>query len=317
MVNIHIKNTMNKQSVITCDLRGGLGNQLFCIFTTMAHAMDQDAESWFENKETLGGGGCTQRQTYWTSFLSALQPFLYNNNDVFQRPDDMETVVETTFHYVPLPRKRETAQIQMLAGYFQSPKYFEHRTEHICKRLNVYKHRETMMREEMSRIRPTKETTVISMHFRRGDYVPIQQYHNVLPDSYYEACLNDFAQSFRTIDQPSTKTTSSTIILYFCEETDRDNVEITIQYLQKQCPQYIFQRANHTLADWQQMILMTCCDHHIIANSTFSWWGAYLNRGDATEKRVYYPSVWFGPWLSGQSDTRDLFPPSWTRIIVE
>jgi hypothetical protein len=279
--------------------------------------MDQDAESWFENKETLGGGGCTQRQTYWTSFLSALQPFLYNNNDVFQRPDDMETVVETTFHYVPLPRKRETAQIQMLAGYFQSPKYFEHRTEHICKRLNVYKHRETMMREEMSRIRPTKETTVISMHFRRGDYVPIQQYHNVLPDSYYEACLNDFAQSFRTIDQPSTKTTSSTIILYFCEETDRDNVEITIQYLQKQCPQYIFQRANHTLADWQQMILMTCCDHHIIANSTFSWWGAYLNRGDATEKRVYYPSVWFGPWLSGQSDTRDLFPPSWTRIIVE
>jgi len=52
------------------------------------------------------------------------------------------------------------------------------------------------------------------------------------------------------------------------------------------------------------------CDHNIIANSTFSWWGAYLNQNPS--KIVCYPGTWFGPAL--KHDTRDLFPTDWVKM---
>ncbi len=56
---------------------------------------------------------------------------------------------------------------------------------------------------------------------------------------------------------------------------------------------FIFIKAPSELDDWEQMILMSLCQHHIIANSTFSWWGAYLR--ESVDGMVYYPSKWFGP----------------------
>ena len=70
------------------------------------------------------------------------------------------------------------------------------------------------------------------------------------------------------------------------------------------CPQAVSQ-------DWQQMLVMSCCHHNIIANSSFSWWGAYLNKN--IRKIVCYPSKWFGP-KTQHHDTSDLCPEEWTKI---
>ena len=88
-------------------------------------------------------------------------------------------------------------------------------------------------------------------------------------------------------------------------------VNISIAVLQRKFPNITFVKASDELYDWEQMLLMSCCDHHIIANSSFSWWGAYFN--PSKEKIVCYPSVWFGPKLA-YMDVKDLFPDSWEKI---
>ena len=78
----------------------------------------------------------------------------------------------------------------------------------------------------------------------------------------------------------------------------------------KAYPQLNFIQCNY-IQDWEQLLLMSLCNHNIIANSTFSWWGAYFNTNPG--KIVCYPSVWFGSKCINNS-TRDLFPENWIKI---
>jgi hypothetical protein len=99
-------------------------------------------------------------------------------------------------------------------------------------------------------------------------------------------------------------------ILYFCEDEDVNDVSKIIEQLSSRFSNYTFVRASNLLTDWEQLLLMSCCTHNIIANSSFSWWGAGFNSN--TEKIVCYPSVWFGPTVGHNTD--DLCPPKWTKI---
>jgi hypothetical protein len=61
------------------------------------------------------------------------------------------------------------------------------------------------------------------------------------------------------------------------------------------------------------MVLMSCCNHNIIANSSFSWWGAYLNSNP--HKHICYPNKWFGiKEQQKQNELFDMFPDNWTKI---
>ena len=100
-------------------------------------------------------------------------------------------------------------------------------------------------------------------------------------------------------------------VIYFFEKKDIEQVSNNITMLKETFPRLIFQKPPENLQDWEEMLSMSCCNHNIIANSTFSWWGAYLNENN--DKIVCYPSVWFGQMLSNHC-TKDLFLNDWKKI---
>jgi hypothetical protein len=101
-------------------------------------------------------------------------------------------------------------------------------------------------------------------------------------------------------------------VIYFNESQDQSTVNVSIKVLSKTFPNLVFVQADLS-EDWEQMLLMSVCNHNIIANSSFSWWGAYFNQNP--DKLVCYPSTWFGTSLADK-DTKDLCPPSWHKVFV-
>ena len=102
------------------------------------------------------------------------------------------------------------------------------------------------------------------------------------------------------------------VVLYFCENESITEVEEIIHSLKNTFYYIQFVRAEPELEDWEQMLLMSLCEHNIIANSSFSWWGAYLNSNSC--KIVCYPEQWFRPETN--KDTSTLFLEDWTPISV-
>jgi hypothetical protein len=207
----------------------------------------------------------------------------------------MKIIREKTFNYEELPFVTKLENV-ILDGYFQSPKYFEK---------NYYKIYDYLQFEVLKKKATSKYSynykEFISMHFRQGDYKNLQETHPILSHQYYENSLKEIL-----------KKTNSNLqkVLYFCEKEDNEEIEKIIGELKKTIKNCAFIKVTDNVEDWQQLLLMSACSHNIIANSSFSWWGAYLNTNPT--KIVCYPEIWFGP--KAPNDTSDLFPESWTKI---
>ncbi len=139
------------------------------------------------------------------------------------------------------------------------------------------------------------------MHFRLGDYVALQDYHPVLSVKYFAEALKHISDKLLV---------EKIRVVYFNEKDDQNTVNVSITVLSRMFPNVEFVRAD-VEEDWEQMLLMSLCTHNIIANSSFSWWGAYFNLNP--DKIVCYPSTWFGAKCADK-DTRDLCPAAWHRV---
>jgi hypothetical protein len=182
-------------------------------------------------------------------------------------------------------------------GYFQTYKYFEKHYETIIQLIGLRaKQEEIRNKTTLMNGSPT-----VSLHFRLGDYVSKQSHHPIMSIKYYVGALT------RIIDEIGSETFR---VIYFGEKDDETTIKVCIQILEKKFPYLEFVKADLD-EDWEQMLLMSLCDHNVIANSSFSWWGAYFNKNP--NKIVCYPTIWFGPAMRNHN-TKDLCPPSWKRI---
>ena len=142
------------------------------------------------------------------------------------------------------------------------------------------------------------------MHFRLGDYKDLQGFHPIMSIEYYKKSLSYILDHINESD-------NKVNVLYFCEAEDNDYVKQLTDELSTFFPHCLFHKVSDDMKDYEQMLLMSLCNHHIIANSSFSWFGAYFN--DKPDKIVCHPDQWF----CGQGsslNTTDMCPIEWVCI---
>lgn len=310
--------------MITATIMGGLGNQLFQIFAVIAAALRNHDTFFFMRQDELEGNPGHPRYTHWTTLLRGLRRYLTPSNDTTERMfQSLPRWDEIGFHYSAIPT--ETVKYPKplrLHGYFQSERYFADKYAEICDMLQLREQQtwikqlydnETWSGDYSDGKLGSTRRELVSIHFRIGDYVKNLHIHPVMTVEYYYRAISHIIAT-----APSVPSAYSFLIFY--ESRDKEIVLNHIAELKHRCATDIhgpaygrdiqFHFVRDTIADWQQLLLMSVCDHNIIANSTFSWWGAYFNANPG--KVVCYPSVWFGPGVG--HNTRDLCPESWTRI---
>jgi hypothetical protein len=277
--------------MISVEYCGGLGNQLFQIYTALSYSIKYDRKVILRKSDT--SPSITFRTTYWDTFLKGLQGFLYDGAEYGKKVRECKSFSERDFMFTELPEVKENI---LLKGYFQSYKYFEHNVKEINELLSINNMRKDVYKK-YKHMYDFKNKTYISVHFRIGDYLHLQDYHCILEDEYYVNAIN----SIKALS------TEGCVFLLFFEEKDKSRIYEKLKTVFKNVT---FQLVDTKIPDHEQLLLMSLCKHNIIANSTFSWWGAYLNKNK--DKKVIYPKMWFGPKIG--HNVKDLFPASWKMM---
>lgn len=140
-----------------------------------------------------------------------------------------------------------------------------------------------------------KTTCPVSMHIRRGDYANKASGFSILPLDYYKSALEFLRSKLGAFE-------------VFVFTDDPEWAKGNLQELIAPNPMTVV--SNPELKDFEELTLMSMCRHHIIANSSFSWWAAWLN--DDPAKIVTAPRRWNG--LDERIPTNDLIPPNWKLI---
>ena len=180
-----------------------------------------------------------------------------------------------------------------LFGYWQSEKYFSDLQTLIRQDFRFRPFVDAQNIEMAAQIQGVK--SAVSMHIRRGDFVKNPKayaYHGVCPPDYYLRALNFLREQGQASE-------------LFIFSDDLEWVKFNID-LQDYKTHYVDH--NRGANSYQDMALMSLCKHNIIANSSFSWWGAWLNA--SSDKIVIAPQNWFAKPIN----TRDLIPASWMRM---
>ncbi len=175
-----------------------------------------------------------------------------------------------------------------LIGYFQTEKYFKDIRNILLEDFSV---KEPLSEEALNWEKLTKDTLSVSLHVRRGDYVTNP--HHVLQNlEYYHRALEVIE---KRIDS------NFTLFIF------SDNIEWVKENFKTSHSTYYV--SSSALEDYEEIYIMSKCGHNIIANSSFSWWGAWLNEN--SEKIVIAPSDWI---TDEKISVNDVCPDDWVRI---
>jgi len=181
-----------------------------------------------------------------------------------------------------------------LDGYWQSWKYFEPYAKQIKEELTLLS---PLVGRNFELAKRMAKVNSVSIHIRRGDYVTnrtANSVHGFVGGEYYEAALQRISEC---VSNP----------FYFVFSDDLEWARHSFGGIEN----IIFVDHNRGVLSYEDIRLMSMCQHHVLANSSFSWWAAWL--GYHPGKQVLYPSNWFA---TRGKDISSLCPPVWIRVGV-
>lgn len=256
--------------MIVSKIQGGVGNQLF----QWAFAKNL---SLINNDDFYIDISFYNNQTNVTPRKFSLGSFPNIKFKIFQQ----ENINSFNIYYDNFSVKKIRThhnENYYLDGYWQSEKNFIESSKIIKEELSP----NDDVRNKLKKILP--DGVNISLHIRRTDYLSSNGFHPVLPIEYYNKSL-DLIKEY------------DNIIIF------SDDIEWCKKNLSFKNSLFI-----DNLSDVESIWLMSMCDHNIIANSSFSWWGAWLN--DNPNKIITSPNTWFGSNIN----TSNMIPENWYRI---
>jgi hypothetical protein len=293
--------------MIAAKLKGGLGSQMFQY--AAARALSLEKNTWVYLDPSFlyedAKGRWTQREYELDCFNivykfersgrinllrslnhkvrmrriseSALWPFPYRNFT------EQAGGFNTTFFGNPVNT--------YLEGYFQSEKYFVKYRDNLRKEFTFH---EAPSERNAALLNEIKNGTTLSIHVRRGDYVTLSSasvFHGCMNETYYSDSISRMLEMIPEIN----------LCCVFSDD---------IEWAR----QHITSAVKTLFVDWnkkgsEDLRLMMNCTHHIIANSSFSWWGAWLSEKE--HSKIIAPAKWFA---DANASDMDIVPERWIRI---
>ena len=268
--------------MVIVELSGGLGNQMFqyAFGKKIAHALNTDLKLDLSHaKISLN----PKHHSYYR-----LGDFKVQEN--FATPEEVAHVKATGIFAPPLPKSEDFQRDVFISGHsFHSEESFIEIADVIRREftLKTPLHKNSMAWAKKILVAENS----VALHIRRGDYLNAVHIIGVIPLDYYRTCVAELQKYFPDVTA-----------FIFSDDLNwvRENLKLDVP------TEYV----EDCESDNEEFLLMSLCKHTVIANSTFSWWAAWLNSNP--DKRVFAPLPWArsGLWDNG-------IPESWTRIPVD
>lgn len=256
---------------VSSHLQGGLGNYLFQIIAAYSISKRDNKELMIDISDIAIIH--SPLELYLNNIFRNIPFGVIKNFDFIHQSD------HTPISFIDIPVINGNLKLD---GYYQNEKYFKEYRNEILKLYEIDVITKKYLLEKYS--------TVIfenscSIHVRRGNYVDRQDFHPLQTIEYYKEAISIIGEE--------------TLFLIFSD--DINWCKVNLNFIKNK----IFISGN---LDYQDLYLMSMCNHNIIANSSFSWWGAWLN--NHTNKKVVYPSRWF----NFSADTSEIGGENWIKL---
>lgn len=258
--------------MIISKIQGGLGNQMFQYAygrsLSLKYGQDLVLETSFYNIKSS-----VERFFTLDKFTNTKINLNITNNG------NPTYLVRDNFNHFNLDVKPNSNYY--LDGYWQSEKYFSEFEDQI--REDFSPNQEILNKLLLT---PFIDSTCVSLHIRRTDYISSNGYHPVQSIEYYQKALEIIGDYDK--------------LFIFSDDIDWCRTNLKFKDM-------IFMQ---NFSDIEDIWIMSLCKHNIIANSTFSWWGGWLNKNE--NKKVIAPKNWFGQQAG--LNTEDIIPKNWIKI---
>jgi hypothetical protein len=290
--------------MIIVQLKGGFGNQLFQYAAGLSLAIHHKTTLKVDISELIGPDKLLGTQRYFDLQYLKRPPEIATAEEIHRichKPFYLQYLQkllpchqrriykEAAFSYDP--HFFEAGNDIYLKGYRQSEHYF-HNIENIIR--DSFRIQESLLGQVSSCASEICSVNSVSIHIRRGDYKKAEamKIHGLLGKDYYNAAIE---RMYSLVNDP----------VFYVFSDDAEWVKHNLSF-KSDC---VFVSGILTKTHFEDFYLMSCCKHNIIANSSFSWWAAWLN--DNKEKKVIAPVNWFNQYTA---KTEDLIPAGWIRI---